>query len=407
MPVPVGTRPIPLGAAVGIPVAPAPPRSNSDDNVDAPRKKKPAGMGLVIALGVVSVVVGSVFVAVLVISTSKKKPPATPIAATEETSSANPGESANPSAAANPVAAVNPVAETPQNPPPVKPVSVTPAVEPSAPTAKRLPTAFANVKKFSDAVSVRRLRSASVKLELVSIAFAADETGAPVRTGSSKPQSDDEGDTPDQPAGKFIVVVMQISNVSKGSLTYRSWNQAGETAALLADDHNNLLALVPPNRTPAVSRLTQSADIPSGKMIKDTLVFEAPPGEFAKLRLVLPHAAISGLGPGYFGWEAPPDILTSAAAAPTTAARGPTTEPAEEPEAMDEPGQAVAGPAKPKANSDGMMSKEDFLKSINGPDETKDKNKPAKASDGKVGEAPEKPKMETEKMDAEKMEQDK
>jgi hypothetical protein len=120
----------------------------------------------------------------------------------------------------------------------------------------------------------------------------------------------------------LIFVQVALTNLGQAPLVYRGWNglAAKENSAVLLDDEGAALALAPAKES-AADRL-KSVSVPPKESVTDTLVFAAPAGEIEKLRLMMPHATISGLRSGVFALEIPAAMVSKERPAASAASPG-------------------------------------------------------------------------------------
>lgn len=222
-------------------------------------------------------------------------------------------------------------------------------------------------------------------------------------------RTESAGEKDKKSGGPYICVEVSIRNKSRSPLRYKGWNSYAESGAILADESNAVLPLVPVEKTPDLTRLTRTS-IPGGGAVTELLVFDAPASEDEVLHLVLPYEVFySNVRPPYRAIEVTPDVMgvdlteTAAATPPAadaarspkvTAGAGPaSTEPAE----VEVPPTSSPG-AKPATKDGKPASLRDMINSEPGaparPDDPPaEKGKMETEKDGsKKGEKPQTPK---------------
>jgi hypothetical protein len=188
----------------------------------------------------------------------------------------------------------------------------------------------------------------------------------------------DADDEEKKSAGSYVCVEVTIRNKSRSPLRYKGWNSFGENGAILADENNQVLPLVPAEKTPDLTRLTRTT-VPGGGFVTELLVFAAPASEEDVLHLVLPYSVFySNVRPPHRALELTPDMMGVDLTAGTEATTPPPSEPAE-------PGSASATAADKPTAKDAKGGKPQSLRDmINGepgaparpddmPEEKKDK----------------------------------
>lgn len=211
-----------------------------------------------------------------------------------------------------------------------------------------------SIRRWNDA-SRAKIKLNDLQFRIVTAWLAADESGRRVNPTPSGQTSAE---------AKYVFVELNLLNTAPVPRKYKSWNVAGGDGVALADQANQVLALVPVSATPAVTRLSVT-DIQPGQSIKDVLVFTSPQGTVEKLKLALAKASLAEgakfRNGSHFALELPLEmLLTGAESAPLArgdgpiaasipAAIGPAAEPAAiiAPAAEGEP-PAVAAAAPPE-----------------------------------------------------------
>ena len=104
------------------------------------------------------------------------------------------------------------------------------------------PDAVAKVLKsipdsgWKDVTQLRGIELNKLKLSLASAWLAADEAGTRARSHGLR--------------AKYVFVQVRVTNAAPVVRKYKSWNVAGGTSVVLADQANNVLSLVPATSTP-------------------------------------------------------------------------------------------------------------------------------------------------------------
>jgi hypothetical protein len=129
--------------------------------------------------------------------------------------------------------------------------------------------------------------------------------------------------------GPYVCVEVTIRNKSRAPLRYKGWNSFGENGAILANESNEVLPLVPVESTPELTRLKRTS-VPGSGVVTEILVFAAPASEEEVLHLVLPYSAFySNVRPPHRAIELTPDVMGIDLAATTETTSSPSVEPAE------------------------------------------------------------------------------
>lgn len=273
------------------PVAPPP----ADPQPGTAIKKQ--GRPLLVAgmLGGTCALVAAVAIGLIVwsYSRSKKNGSAQPVADAAQAVSPEIAVLA-PAAEANPVE----VESNPVSAPAAKAPAQAAATASQAAAAKIV----ASLSKWTDVSKLRRLGIDNLNMKIASVWLAADEAGTRV-----EPAVGTEATAAAK--GKFVFVEVQISNESAVAKKYKSWN-AGVEAAILADNANQPLPLIPVSATPGVTRL-EIVEILPNQTVTDVLVFAAPQTPIETLRLALAKTALAEHVklPSHFALEIPLEVL--------------------------------------------------------------------------------------------------
>lgn len=349
---------IPVGAPVGVPVgttarfAPAPasgtgaPAFNfsttpafgtatvkpakkveSDDDDDVPVRKKSSPLLLVGILGGSCALVAAVGLIIVAVVWSGKQPGDENAVAATQTSAAVPSEEADPAGVtveeeANPGTAVTKSAPEKNAGEPKKSGEKKGDAKSERGKTVAQQATIKGVSKWADVATIKGIGVGNAKVAISRIWLSADDKGARAQGTSVEAP----------PAAKYLFVELIITNKAGSPLKYRGWNLTAEGGgAVLAQADDRFLSLVPATQTPGVPRLT-SASIPGAGSITETLVFEAPQGEFDDLKLALPHVAFYPTNKGKaMGLVITPDVLANEGGQPTIPAQPGTEAVAETP----------------------------------------------------------------------------
>jgi hypothetical protein len=206
--------------------------------------------------------------------------------------------------------------------------------------------------------SIKYIGLNKVKLRVDSAWLAADDSGA-------RADLTPTGDVP--ASAKYVFVKLEIINTAPVARSYVSWNASAGTSVVMADQGNQVLALLPVSQTPRAERLTK-LDIQPGQTVYDVLVFAAPQGKVEKLKLALEKATLAeGMkvrAPTHFALEIPLETLltqssgsgnvVAAALDPVLANQAAEGEPAGAPAIVAQPSAPLeVSPTAPAAAADG------------------------------------------------------
>lgn len=167
------------------------------------------------------------------------------------------------------------------------------------------------IREWKNIVTLKSVGIGNARVAISRVWLASDATGKraalPGAEGAAKEDAN---------KAKYVFVEIALSNKAGAAIKYKGWNNTSINGALLADEKNQILPLVSKAETPGVARL-DTADIPGSGSIVETLVFDAPPGPFEALHLVLPQAVFySSVKGKYFTLEITPDVLANEGGAP-------------------------------------------------------------------------------------------
>jgi hypothetical protein len=182
------------------------------------------------------------------------------------------------------------------------------------------------IREWKNIVTLKSVGIGNARVAISRVWLATDATGKRAALPGAGAAKDDAN------KAKFVFVEIALSNKAGAAIKYKGWNNTSINGALLADEKNQILPLVAKAETPGVARL-DAADIPGSGSIAETLVFQAPPGPFEALHLVLPQAVFySSIKGKYFSLEITPDVLANEGGAPVvtpppTIASGEGTDP--------------------------------------------------------------------------------
>ncbi|MFN0018593.1 MAG: DUF4339 domain-containing protein [Pirellulaceae bacterium] len=184
------------------------------------------------------------------------------------------------------------------------------------------------IRDWKNIVTLKSVGIGNARVAISRVWLAADATGkraalpgaatqkpaeaaVPAAEDAKKEETPADSATAGGDKAKYVFVEVAISNKAGAAIKYKGWNNPGPSAAILADDQNQIFPLVPKSETPGVQRLG-AADVPGGGGLTETLVFEAPTGSFDALHLVLPQVVFYPSMKGkQFALEITPDVLAN------------------------------------------------------------------------------------------------
>ncbi|HUE71818.1 MAG TPA: hypothetical protein VMP01_13110, partial [Pirellulaceae bacterium] len=178
----------------------------------------------------------------------------------------------------------------------------------------------------------------------------------------------DPDDDEKKTVGPFVCVEVTIRNKSRSPLVYKGWNSFGDNGAILADENDQVLPLVPVEKTPDLTRLTRTS-VPGGGSVTELLVFAAPASEEEVLHLVLPYSVFySNVRPPHRALELTPDMMGVDLAVGSQPTGPEPAEAAEPPDAAEADSAPAASADKPKAKEPSQpKSLRDMINSEPGP----------------------------------------
>lgn len=167
------------------------------------------------------------------------------------------------------------------------------------------------IREWKNIVTLKSVGIGNARVAISRVWLATDATGKRAALPGAEGAAKDDANK-----AKYVFVEIALSNKAGAAIKYKGWNNTSINGALLADEKNQILPLVSKAETPGVARL-DTADIPGSGSIVETLVFDAPPGPFEALHLVLPQAVFySSVKGKYFTLEITPDVLANEGGAP-------------------------------------------------------------------------------------------
>lgn len=310
-----GATPVAVSAAPAAPplgftinTEPTPKQQSTAEDGQAQPRKKGSPLVLVGVLGGVALAIAVVGVGVVAWSWSQPAAPAEDEIAVVEAATAAPDDK-EPPTEANPGEGEGSAGEARLQVAGIK----SPSVAKTTSNSKSLAAAqkvITSQARWSNLLRSPKITINSVSMQVTSVWLAANLEGTRVEPALPAGQAAAVADAPAESAeqAKYVFVEVRIVNGAPVARRFKSWNAAAATAAVLADDQNEVLPAVPASATASVERLG-NVQVPPGQSVLDVLVFEAPVEPFESLKLALSKEALADGAKGHFAIEVPLEAL--------------------------------------------------------------------------------------------------